>query len=265
LKSFLKRITPEFVRLLYRGLRDTRYRMRRTYSGVYPTLEAVPVAGTGYEDQDWPTAAAQYARWAIAENESGFIPAAVVNDMAYLPLVVALTGAKRILDFGGATGFSYIATKYGALREIERYVVVEHANVCVQGRVLFKDDKRIAFLEAIPQEKFDIAVVGSALQYVKDYKALLRQLTETGPRCILLTKLPAGDNATFATLQVNLTGKTFATWLFNAQEIVAAMEQLNYRLAFRSALEGQINQGDVAPEHRLQRFCNLLFISNSEP
>jgi putative methyltransferase (TIGR04325 family) len=259
LKQIVKRLVPEFLLQLYRGFRETRYRMRRTYSGVYASLDNVATAGAGYEDKEWPVTAAQYSRWAIAQNKSGFIPAAVANETALLPLLVSVTRAKRVLDFGGATGFSYIAAKYGAMRGVDRYVVVEHPNVCAQGRELFKDDAKVEFVDRIPREQFDVVLIGSSLQYVSDYKGLLKQLTDSKPRWVLFTKLPAGDNVTFATAQINLPGKTLASWLFNAGKIVSIMDQLNYKLIFRGAVDGKINQGEVEPRYRLQQFCNLLF------
>lgn len=259
MKSLIKSVMPDFFLQLFRAIRDTRYRMRRTYSGAYARIEDVTTTRGGYEDDEWPATAAQYSRWATAQNERAFIPAAVSNEVAFLPLLISVSRATRVLDFGGATGFSYIAAKYGAMRTVDRYVIVEHSNVCAQGRELFKDDAKVEFLDRIPQEKFDVVLIGSALQYVSDYQGLLRQLTDSKPRWVLFTKLPAGENVTFVTAQVNLPGKTFAVWLFNVKELVSHMESLNYRLIFRSANDGQINQGKVEPKYRLQQYCNLLF------
>lgn len=259
MKEIAKKLIPESLLQLFRGIREARYRMRKVYSGVYASFEDVAKVGAGYEDDEWPKAAARYSRWAIANNESGFIPAAVSNEAALLPLLLSMSRATRVLDFGGATGFSYIAAKYGAMRNVDRYVIVEHPNVCVQGRELLKDDVAVEFLERIPHEQFDVVLIGSALQYISDYKALLKTLADLKPRWILMTKLPAGENVTFATAQVNLPGKTLASWLFNARELVSVMDSLDYKLIFRSAIDGQINQGNVEPKYRLRQFCNLLF------
>jgi putative methyltransferase (TIGR04325 family) len=258
-KEVVKRLVPETILQAIRGIREIRYRARRTYSGVYGSFEDVPGRGNGYEGDDWPAIAAQYSRWAIAENEGAFIPAAVCNEAALLPLLLATSSAGRVLDFGGATGFSYIAAKYGALRDIDRYVIVEHPNVCARGRELFKDDPKVEFATNVPEGSFDVVLIGSALQYVDDYKMLLKRLTDLKPRWLLVTKLPAGDNTTFVTAQVNLRGKTLASWIFNARELVSVMAMLNYKLVFRSANEGQINQGQVEPQYRVRQFCNLLF------
>jgi putative methyltransferase (TIGR04325 family) len=259
MREIAKNLMPEFLLQLFRGIKEIRYRMRKTYSGVYASFEDVAKVGGGYEDDEWSTTAAQHSRWAIARNESGFIPAAVTNETAFLPLLLSISRATRILDFGGATGFAYIAAKYGAMRSIERYVIIEHPNVCAQGRDLFKNDAKVEFLEHIPEEQFDLVHIGSALQYVNDYEELLKRLTHLKPRWILMTKLPAGDNVTFVTAQVNLPGKTFTNWLFNAKELVRILDSLGYTLIFRSANDGQVVQGKVEPTYRLQQFCNLLF------
>jgi putative methyltransferase (TIGR04325 family) len=259
MKEIAKRLMPEFLLQLARVIRETGYRMRPTYSGVYASFEDVAKVGGGYEDDEWAITSAQYSRWAIAKNESGFIPAAVSNETALLPLLISVSRATRILDFGGATGFSYIAAKYGALRGIDRYVIVDHPNVCALGRELFKDDLRVEFFERIPQEQFDLVLIGSALQYVSNYKGLLRTLTDLKPRWFLFTKLPAGENVTFVSVQVNLPGKRFASWLFNARELVSDMESLNYKLIFRSANDGPVNQEKFEPKYQIGRFCNLLF------
>lgn len=250
---------PEFLLQLARAVREIRYRMRLTYSGAYKSFEEVAEVGDGYEDDEWAITSAQYSRWAIAKNESGFIPAAVSNETALLPLLISVSQATRILDFGGATGFSYIAAKYGAIRGIDQYVIVDHPNVCAIGRELFKDDSRVKFVERVPQEQFDVVLIGSALQYVNDYKKLLRTLTDIKPRWFLFTKLPAGENVTFVSAQVNLPGKRLASWLFNVRELVSVMESLNYKLIFRGANDGSVNQEKHEPKYRLGQFCNLLF------
>jgi putative methyltransferase (TIGR04325 family) len=259
MKKLAKRVMPEFLLQLARVIRETGYRMRLTYSGVYASFEDVAKVGGGYEDDEWPITAAQYSRWAIAKNESGFIPAAVSNETALLPLLISVSRATRILDFGGATGFSYIAAKYGVMRDIDRYVIVEHPNVCAHGRELFKDDLRVEFLERIPQEQFDLVLIGGALQYVSNYKGLLRILTDLKPRWILITKLPAGENVTFVSAQVNLPRMKFTSWLFNAKELVSIMDSLNYKLIFRSANDGRVNQEKLDPKYRLEHQGNLLF------
>lgn len=263
MKKLIKRFAPEFLLQLARSIREARYRTRLTYSGVYASFDEVTQHGIGYEDDEWPATAAQYSRWAIAKNESGFIPSAIAGENALVPFLISISKAQRILDFGGATGFSYIAAKFGAICEIERYVVVEHPKVCAKGREIFKRDGRVEFLEEIPNEKFDLVVAAASLQYVQDYKEILKKLTGLHPKWILLTKLPAGENINFVSRQVNLSTMKFTSWLFNARELATFMESQNYRLIFRGANDGQIVQEKLEPRYILERQCNLLFEATS--
>ena len=75
MKALVKRLVPEFGLQLHRALREARYRMRRTYSGVYARLDDVATAGTGYEDTEWPATAAQRRAAILAP----ILPAAPMN------------------------------------------------------------------------------------------------------------------------------------------------------------------------------------------
>jgi hypothetical protein len=54
MKDIAKDLIPEFLLQLFRGIRETRYRMRRTYFGVYASFDDVAKVGGGYEDDDGP-------------------------------------------------------------------------------------------------------------------------------------------------------------------------------------------------------------------
>ena len=107
MKKIIKKFAPETLLQLARSLREARYRTRLTYSGAYQTFDEVPQLRAGYDEDEWPATAAEYSRWAIAKNESGFIPGAIAGEIALVPFLISLSKAKRVLDFGGATGFSY--------------------------------------------------------------------------------------------------------------------------------------------------------------
>lgn len=258
-KKIVKILMPNLLLTQIRIFKEVRNRMRRTYSGVYANFKDAPKIRDGYVDDEWPLVAEKYSQWAVAKNQSGFVPAAVYGEIALLPLLISISEVTRILDFGGATGFSYIATTFGAMRSIKRYVVVEHPKVCEIGRSFFKNDPKIEFLDQIPNEKFDLVFMGSSLQYVENYKKLLSSLADLSPKYIFITKIPAGENNTFVSTQVNLPRMQFTSWIFNAKELVDYMFTLNYKLIFRSANEIQINQGNVDSKYRLERQGNFLF------
>jgi putative methyltransferase (TIGR04325 family) len=256
MRETIKRLIG-FLLALYRAFRETSYQMRSPFSGVYERWEDVPKVGDDFEGDEWAATARAYSSATISQNESAFIPVAVSGANALLPLIASISPTPlRILDWGGATGFSYIATKYGALDRIEKFVVVEHPKVCAEGRALF-NDPRLQFVLTIPRELFDLVLIGASLQYAENYKDLLSELA--GPKWFLFIKLPAGENVTFVTCQINIPGKRHQHWLFNVREIVAIMKDLGYRLVFRSAWETELTQSNFDPQYRVGRPCNLLF------
>ncbi len=173
MKKIAKALLPEFLLQLFRGIRETRYRMRQTYAGVYASFDNVATAGGGDEDDEWPLTAAQYSRWAIARTKAGlYRPLSLMRPPSCLYLSL-FRERPRSRTLAALHGFSYIAAKYGAMRDIDRYVIVEHPNVCAQGRELFKDECEGGISRAYPEEQFDLVLIGTALQYVSNYKELL--------------------------------------------------------------------------------------------
>lgn len=239
--------------------------MRSPFAGVYARFADVPRLGQAFDDGGWVNTAVAYAKSFRERSASRFIPPDVVDEKALLPLLVAILaerGCVRIVDFGGAAGFSYLAMKAALSPDVAvDYLVVEHRSVCDAGRELFAGEGDIRFAPELPEpgEEIEIVLLGASLQYVEDYHLFLERLAKLRARYILFTKMPAGDIPTFATAQVNLPGKQHAHWLFNVREIAGLMDSAGYRLAFKSAVAGEVNQRTFASDHRLGQFCNLLF------
>jgi putative methyltransferase (TIGR04325 family) len=255
IRKIIKKIMPSFLTRLFYSFRLTQ--VRSPFEGVYLNWDEVPTVGSDHQDDQWAYTVSDTTQSLINLNESNFVPAGVTGEVALLPLIAALAPAPlRIIDWGGATGFGFLSVIYGAIDRIEKYVVVEYPRVCKEGALLFKDT-RISFVDEIPQEAFDLVLLGSSLQYAKDYKKILKQLA--GPRYILLTKTPAGDNVTFVTCQVNLPGKKHPYWIFNINELVSILAELGYKLIFKSAISWDIDQSEFEPQYRVGRCCNLLF------
>ena len=262
-----KNLVPRFIIEAVRCVRKIRSGLRSPFAGVYERFADVPRAGGGFNDDDWINTSIKYSKSLMERNAAGFVPVDVVGEKALLPVLVstlANRGPIRIVDFGGSTGFSYLAVR-GAVPDARvDYVVVERPGICKAGRALFGDDSQIRFLEEIPDNaaRTDVVVVGASLQYIDNYRGHLANLANLKPEYILFTKMPAGENPTYATAQVNLKNSKQPTWMFSVREIVSIMKDLNYRLVFRGAVEGEINQQAFDPVYRVGRFCNLLFSRN---
>ena len=68
------------------------------------------------------------------------------------------------------------------------------------------------------------------------------------------------DHATFATLQVNMTRRRMAAWIFQLNEIVTFFKKNNYRLQYKSTNYQPFHHFNNFPiECRIKDSCNLLF------
>jgi putative methyltransferase (TIGR04325 family) len=242
------------ARRLLQGLRQIYLSMRTPFQGIYPRWQDVPRRGAAFDDVAWSQAALAYARCMI-ERDTGSIPYEVTDEKALLPLLIALHPQSSVLDWGGAAGFGYLAVSH-ATGLTPRYVVVETAAVCDAARAFLPD---VTFTTEIPEGRFDVVVLGSALQYVENWAALIGRLLELDPQFVLFTKTPAADVPTYITAQINMAGKSHPHWVWNASELTSYMETLGWRAVFRSACIGVVNQDNFPPSHRLVQPANLLF------
>ena len=267
MKQFLKQHMPRLFLECARSLRSAYYRSRSPFSGIYQRFDDVPQIGAAFEDSEWTETAVQSSKWFIARNEAGFIPLAVDSENSLLPLLISvLAGADqkpvRVLDFGGGAGISYLAVKYAApgIRNLE-YTVIEHTALCDAGRRLFADDSTIKFINEIPAsfDLLDVVIISASLQCVQDYFSVVAKLAALRPRYFLLARLPAGENPTYATAQINLQGKQHAHWLFNVHEVIKMLQDHDYELLFRNVAGEEVNQDKFPPKYRIERCCNLLF------
>jgi putative methyltransferase (TIGR04325 family) len=241
------------------------------WEGIYASYGDVPASGKQFDGEVWIRKTREYTeRVLAASKEQGTIPTQVTGEHILLPLVAALAckdsnDGISILDFGGGMGIGYVHLMTSLVKCWSiTYHVVESAAICEAGAQLFENDKNIKFLTEIPPflPNLDIVYISSALQYVADYKSLLRKLAELRAKYCLFVKLSAGDFSTYATAQKNVPGTTLPYWFINAGEIIEIMAACGYSLIHKSALEQEYDQNNFPAEYRLGRACNLLFSRN---
>jgi putative methyltransferase (TIGR04325 family) len=191
----------------------------------------------------------------------------VSEENAFLPLLLAAaysdkTSSVRILDFGGGMGVSYVHAA-SAVPQPERieYHIVEKPQVCREGRRLFANDARVHFHEEIPDflAGLDVVYINSALQYVDDYRLLLRRLCALSPRFIFLARCSAGDIPTYATAQVTLPGQRLPYWFINKDELEAIFASFGYRPVFLCRGSYRLDQSNFEERYRIGSACNALF------
>ncbi len=234
------------------------------WEGVYPRLCDVPARGEGFAGNTWLEMTRAYTRGAL-EASTGLLPEPAGEEHTWLVALVAtlLAGKEnlRVLDFGGGMGISYAALRAGVVRSDRiDYHVVEGPEVCDAGRALFGAEAGIHFHTEIPEiEKVDLLFSCSALQYVEDYRGLIRRLCMLRPRYVFLAKLPAGEVRTFATAQQNVPGSTIPYWFLDVREIVEVLASEGYTLEAKGRFAQAYDQTSLPAERRIPRMCNLLF------
>jgi putative methyltransferase (TIGR04325 family) len=190
-----------------------------------------------------------------------------------LPFIVAMIhsekGKVKLLEFGGGIGFSYYQVMGGLPehKEVE-FHVVELDEVCQSGSDFFHGEPGIAFHNSLADcvtDYFDIVHVGSSLQYIEDWKGILKTLCCLQPDYLMLTNIPAGDIPTYATAQ-NYYDTTIASWFFNAQESIDSVIMYDFDLSFKSTyitkimgVEQPYPQDNFPERYRVGYPCSMLF------
>ncbi len=249
------------------------------WEGVYKSFREVPARGPGVTGERWIQQSLRtITSYRELAQRGKSLPAVTQYRESLLPLVAALVhyqrGSVRILDVGGAIGFTYYQALHGLPRpEHFEFHVVEVEAVCQAGKECFKNERNIFFHSSLPKERelsFDVVHLGSSLQYIEKWETMLSDLCRLEAKYFLFTDLPAGDIPTFATAQ-NYYESAIAAWFFNIDEVIAVMAGLGYQLIFRSAYIAKIlgeeveelPMGNFEKEYRLPHNCNLLFVQVS--
>jgi putative methyltransferase (TIGR04325 family) len=225
------------------------------------------VRGPGFNGSVWVAATRHrtlQARRGLGARRPELTPPA--GERTLLPLLAAFVAAQRgevrVLDFGGGMGIGYIDI-LGALPSpaTVKYVVVETDEVSAEGRAIFAGDGRIGFVSRVGDAGpgFEIVHVNSAVQYIEDYRGLIRELAALGAEFMLFVNLAAGDIPTYATAQLNVPGSVLAYWFLNIEEVVALLRDEGYSLVMEMRSERRLRGFDVPREYRLDRGRNLLF------
>lgn len=236
------------------------------WHGIHTCFADVGAAGAGFSDDAWVKGARRAAELAMEENRAGFVPRAVQGDDALLPLLCSVLAQSsrrlRILDFGGGAGASYAMLSGAIVSSCSiEYTIVEVPNVAHEGAAVFADNPAVRFCSEVPTDQaVDIVFVSTALQYVDDWRLLLRKLAALQPRCWLFTKLSTGDVPTYIAAQLNVEGFRIPYRFINIDELLTSINETGYRLCFKCASTVLLNQDNYPQTHRLEGACNLLFV-----
>lgn len=249
--------------------------IKNIWEGIYKSFDECPKCGPGFESDRWCRQETEKINKLLElAKDKKSISSLGSYRMSLLPFLAVMAAANSkenkvtILDFGGGLGSAYIsATAACANQQVIDYYIVESKNVCQAGKNCFKGDSQIHFYDHLPDEIQDVDIVclSSSIQYIEDWKALLKEITKYDPQYILLADLSAGDIPTYATVQKYYESK-IPYWFFNVNDIISMMSSVNFKLLFNSSCAGTylgkeqpMPQGNFPKEYRVGDSCNLLF------
>ena len=239
----------------------------KIWDGIFEDFDQTKGEGDVFQGSVWLEKQINHAQLAIDQtlSEETISKLAITAEYALPVIAAAIANPKkklRILDFGGGLGSSFLPLK--AMLPVNQpldFFVVENETMCEEGKILFKNEEQLTFIDHLPAGKeFDIIHAGSSFHYVDDWIGQLQQFVKMSPQYIIFADLPAGDIKTFVTIQ-NYYGRKVPVRFWNIGEFIAAMENLGYELAMRSRNSSNyINSMDnFDPEHRLNYFSQLIF------
>jgi putative methyltransferase (TIGR04325 family) len=196
LKALAKEWLPPAVLKTLRTQTPWRIRLR----GEYPTWSAAKAASTGYSSASILEKVRE-ATLKVKSGEAIYERDSVLFDRIEYswPALAALMwsaainrGRLSVLDFGGSLGSVYFQNrKFLAQIGEVRWGVVEQPHYVECGRKEIGDD-RLQFFETIDACVNAIApdtvLLGSVIQYIESYLSILRELTVSKPRVVVLDR-----------------------------------------------------------------------------
>ncbi|RDX35482.1 methyltransferase, TIGR04325 family [Arcobacter sp. HD9-500m-PIT-SAG03] len=246
------------------------------WEGVYESFSKSPSCGKGYDSNKWIESSYKKMKESLSKlNKNEFTNSSIAFNSSPLFIISSLLYAKKkklkILDFGGGMGISFVEL-ISVLPESKNlsFTIIDNKKTCEKANNLFKKDSRIEFKdELLPRDKYDIVHISSSLQYIKDWKILIKLLcTEYNAEYFIFNDLPAGNiKKTYATIQ-NYYSSKIPYWFFKTEDILNEMNKHNYKLIFKSNfLNNILNKYEYMPQmnfevdYRIGYAKNLIFKS----
>lgn len=251
-------------------------RTRRPFiwEGIYKQYRDVPSKGAAFDSEEWISSTRQSTAKSLESLncQSNGIPYDIPSYHSLFSLTVALLRLRRerlrVLDFGGGMGLACAnllrSLGEGPPRPPIDYLVIDNDRSCREGADLFNQMRFVQFSSTLPRnlDNVDIILLSGVLQFIEDYKSILKRLADFNAPYWLFTFVPTGDIPTFASGQKNVPGSTIPVWFFNIGELLEIMRALGYQMIFKAALERKFDMDNFPPTHRLPQQCNLLFHRN---
>lgn len=230
-------------------------RRDQIWRGVYRHFDDVPMHGSGHRSADWTGVLMRALESARTAKLNDIL---ALEHEALITVLRLLVNCKRVVDFGGGSGESYVYVRRLAPELALQWQVVELPAVVEVAKPLLPE---VQFAESLAPEHrgADVVFVKSALQYVRDYAAALRALFAVGARVVVLEKFSGVESESYATAQLNVADSTMAYWFISFRELFAIAAEAGYERLLWRRLPRVYDQSNFPPERRMGQASTIIF------
>lgn len=244
------------------------------WEGIYQSFSEIPDQDSAFKDTIWKDKLIHRLHSDLSGfNEKASISKITLTPDYPLPLLTAILVADKpqvkILDFGGGLAslyFKILASIPNHKKDAIQYHIVEFEETCALGEDSLGDYPNIFFHSSPPNsESFDIVHLGSTLQYIEDWLGLIQSFAPYNHTYLVLSDLMAGDIPSFDSTQ-EYYGKKLKTHFWNVNELIHALEKLNYQEIYRCLYlgtffgeKGPLPMDNLPETHQLPHACHLIF------
>ena len=139
----------------------------------------------------------------------------------------ARSGALRVLDWGGGLGHYYPLAKKLLANIPISYTVADLPEVMAAGRTINPDVTFKPSDEALHSQLYDLVVASGSIQYVPDWRALVRRLVQATRHYLYIARVPTlrAARSFVATQRAHRYGylTEYSGWCLNRAELLAAV------------------------------------------
>ncbi len=239
MKQFIKYITPDFFKKIYRSL-STRKHPVYGWFGDYTSWKEAQKKCTGY-DTGLILNKVKEATLKVIRGEAAFERDSVTFDqLEYVPEFVNILneiaeenkGQLRVLDFGGSLGSVYFQHR-SLLNKAKNteWNVVEQKHFVDCGKSEFADEHLRFYYsceECLRSAKIEILLLSSVLPYLEKPYDMLKEMTGYSIPYILIDRtIFIDDDRDRLTLQIvpkEIYEASYPCWLLNKKNVIEAIK-----------------------------------------
>ncbi len=159
----------------------------------------------------------------------------------------------NVLDFGGSLGSSYFQNRnlFNEINEF-KWNIIEQEHFVTEGKKTFADDKLHFYYtiqECLDEQKINVILLGSVLQYIEKPYQLIDELTSKKVDYIIIDRTPIlknnKDRITIQKVPKVIYKAQYPCWILNESKLMNHISAKGYELIFDSESHEKLNITDA--------------------